>query len=217
MGLHFCKDRLRKMGFARENDIENSTEIERQFQRVAVSLFGRFMNESKQEYPCQVLSISPGSAHVVTAQPGSIGERIIAYIDHLGRLEGKILRVFNGGFAMSVNATTYKRDKLAAKITWIANRHELNLPEDRRHERMVPTTKQTEIRLEDGRTYAARIRDLSLSGAAIEMNVRPAIGSLLWLGKLRGRVIRHFEDGVAIEFAILQTEDTLKEFVETRQ
>ena len=194
---------------------EELTEIERQFQRVGVSLFGRFMNEDKQEFPCQVQSISPGSAQLVTAQPGRVGETIIAYVDHLGRLEGKILRIFSDGFAMSVKATAYKRDKLAAKITWIANRHELNLPEDRRHERMAPTKRLSEIKLEDGRVYSARILDLSLSGAAIEMDVRPAIGTLIWLGKLRGRVIRHFDDGVALEFAILQSEETLKDYIQS--
>lgn len=202
-------------GFATEKLDDPSTQIERQFQRVGVTLFGRFMNERKQEFPCQVQSVSPGSAQLLSKEPANIGERVIAYIDHLGRLEGKILRVFNGGFAMSVNATPYKRDKLAAKITWIANRHELNLPEDRRHDRIVPTTRHTEIKLEDGRYYTCRIIDLSLSGAAIEMEVRPAIGTLVWLGKLRGRVVRHFDEGVALEFAILQTEDTLKNFIES--
>jgi len=202
------------IGTAQNPEAEPITEIERQFQRVDVSLFGRFMMENKSEHPCQILSVSPGSAQVISGQPGQIGERIIAYVDHLGRLEGKVLRVFNGGFAMSVNATSQKRDKLAAKITWIANRHELNLPEDRRHERLVPTTKATEIKLEDGRSYSARIIDLSLSGAAIEMEVRPAIGTLMWLGHMRGRVIRHFDEGIAIEFAILQTQDTLQAFVQ---
>ena len=63
---------------------------------------------------------------------------MVAYIDHIGRIEGKIVRAFDGGFAMSINATARKRDKLAAKLTWLANRHELNLPEDRRHDRVTP-------------------------------------------------------------------------------
>jgi len=61
---------------------------------------------------------------------------------------------------------------VAAKITWIANRHELSLPEDRRHERISPNRNVTQIKLEDGRAYDIRIIDLSLSGAALEMEVR---------------------------------------------
>ena len=62
------------------------------------------------------------------------------------------------------------------------------------------------IKLEDT-AYHGTIQDLSLSGAA-PPDVRPAIGTMVWLGNTRGRVIRHFEDGVAIEFLIQQTHDS---------
>ncbi|MCP4071931.1 MAG: PilZ domain-containing protein [Hyphomicrobiales bacterium] len=184
-------------------------EEDRQFQRVAVTLFGRFMLENRHEYACQVQDMSPGSASLITANSGELGEKVIAYIDHIGRLEGKIIRNFGSGFAMSFKATDKKRDKMAAKLTWFANRHELNLAEDRRHERVVPTVKSSQIKLEDGRRYDVRIIDLSLSGAALEIDVRPAIGTLLWLGTMRGRVVRHFDDGIAVEFAVLQSKDSL--------
>lgn len=186
---------------------------DRQFQRVSVTLFGRYMLENRKEFPCQIQDMSPGSASLITPRSGDVGERVIAYIDHIGRLEGKITRIFAGGFAMSVRATEKKRDKMAAKLTWLANRHELNLAEDRRHERVVPSIKTTQIKLEDGRTYGIRIIDLSLSGAALEIDVRPAIGTLLWLGTMRGRVVRHFDEGIALEFANLQTRDSLDLFL----
>lgn len=194
-------------------DTQDVTSQERQFQRVDLTLFGRYMLESRDEYPCQILNMSPGSAAMITPRTGRVGERVVAYIDHIGRIDGAILRVFDGGFAMSVNATERKRDKLAAKLTWLANRHELNLPEDRRHERIVPRQRQSEIRLEDGRTYRTRIIDLSLSGAAIELEVRPAVGTVVWIGSMRGRVVRHFDEGVAVEFAVVQSRDTLERFL----
>ena len=193
---------------------DDITETERQFQSVDVTLFGRYMLADRQEFPCQIKHMSPGSAVVVGPQVGDVGETVIAYIDHVGRLEGQILRTFNGGFVISIVATPVKRDKLASKITWIANRHELNLPEDRRHERIVPTTRMAQIKLEDGRSYRARIVDLSMSGAAIELDVRPAIGTQIWLGNMRGRVVRHFDEGIALEFAILQNKDSLKEYID---
>ena len=200
-------------GFAQTNTSFELSDSEMQFQSVEVTLFGRFMMQDKREFPCQVQSMSSGSATLITPQAAQVGERIIAYVDHVGRLEGKILRVFHGGFAMTVNATSYKRDKLAAKITWIANRHELSLPEDRRHERIAPTQNVTQIKLEDGRSYDVRIIDVSLSGTAIEIDVRPAIGTLIWLGNMRGRIVRHFDEGIAVEFAILQTQETLRDYI----
>lgn len=194
-------------------DLNGLSNEERQFQRVELTLFGRYMLSNRQEFPCQVLNMSPGSAAMMTPHMGRIGERVIAYVDHVGRLEGVILRHFDGGFAMSISATERKRDKLAAKLTWLANRHELNLPEDRRHERIVPRQREAVVRLEDGRSYRTRIIDLSLSGAAIELDVRPAIGTVLWIGNMRGRVVRHFEEGVAVEFAVVQSRDSLERFL----
>lgn len=184
---------------------------QRRFQRVALSLLGRFMLEDRREYPCQTRDISPGSAALITPVPGRIGERIIAYIDHIGRVEGRIVRVFADGMAMSINATPRKRDKLAAKLTWLANRHELNLPEDRRHDRISSFVNAAIVSLPDGREYQARVIDISLSGAALSLDVQPPLGSPVTIGKLRANVIRHFEGGIAVEFATLQTRESLKD------
>ena len=96
------------------------------------------MLADRREFPCQVVNMSPGGMALIAPVPGNAGERVIAYVDHLGRLEGKIARILENGFAMTIAATLRKRDKLAAQLTWLANRHILNLPEDRRHGRFVP-------------------------------------------------------------------------------
>lgn len=179
------------------------------FQSVKVSLLGRYMLPSKREFPCQTTAMSPGDVVLVGPVVGAVADPVIAYIDHIGRLEGRIQAVFDGGFAMSIEATLRKRDKLADQLTWLANRHALNLPEDRRHERTAPRTNVSQIALPDGRSYSCRILDLSLSGAAISMNVTPAIGTPVALGRLRGRIVRHFEGGIAIEFAAVQTPASL--------
>jgi len=183
----------------------------RRYQRVKVSLLGRFMLEDRHEYPCQTADLSPGSAALVTPVVGRLGERVVVYIDHIGRIEGEIVRTYEGGFAMSINATLRKKDKLAAKLTWLANRHELNLPEDRRHDRITPTNPVTTIALPDGREYGCRVLDMSFSGAALSTEGRPPIGSPVNLGKIRATVIRHFEEGVAVEFATLQTAASIEE------
>ncbi|CLR02959.1 Uncharacterised protein [Mycobacterium tuberculosis] len=55
--------------------------------------------------------------------------------------------------------------------------------------------------------------DLSLSGAAIDIDIRPALGTAVRLGSMRGRVVRHFMEGVAIEFSSVQSRETLTEFL----
>ncbi len=117
-------------------------EERRRHQRVKVNLLGRYMLADYREFPCQVIDMSPGGMAVVAPVAGEPGERVIAYVDHLGRLEGKIARLLDNGFAMSISATSRKRDKLAAQLTWLANRQILNLPEDRRHGRFTPATQR---------------------------------------------------------------------------
>jgi len=158
------------------------------FQRVKVSLLGRYMLADRREFPCQVLEMSPGDAVVIAPVAGLAGEKVIAYLDHLGRVEGGITDPIDGGFVMDIAASPRKRDKMAAQLTWLANKDVLNLPEDRRHERVVPDNRHSTVVLDD----------------AIELAVRPAMGTPVTLGRMRARVVRHFQDGVAVEFTSAQ-------------
>mgnify|MGYP001627841749 FL=1 len=158
------------------------------------------MRADHTEHDCMVEFMSPGDAVLACRSLPNAGERIVAYLDHIGRIEGRVFERGSGNFTLSLNATERKRDKLSAQLTWLANKHELGLPEDRRHERLAPDKSMSEIRLDDGRRYPCRIIDLSMSGAAIELEVRPAKGTMVTLGNMRGRVVRHFQEGIALEF-----------------
>ncbi|HEY0853323.1 MAG TPA: PilZ domain-containing protein [Devosia sp.] len=174
------------------------------FQRVKISVLGRYMLQDRREFPCQILEMSPGDAAVIAPISGQVGEKVIAYLDHIGRIEGSIMSTIDGGFTMDIVASPRKRDKMAAQLTWLANKDILDLPEDRRHERVVPDNRHSTVVLDDGRRYNCKIIDISLSGAAIELAVRPAMGTPVTLGRMRARVVRHFQDGVAVEFASAQ-------------
>ncbi len=185
----------------------------RRHQRVKVNLLGRYMLADRREFPCQVVNMSPGGMALIAPVGGVAGERVIAYVDHLGRLEGKIARLFQNGFAMTISATARKRDKLAAQLTWLANRHILGLPEDRRHGRIVPRNPVGRLIMPNGVNLTCRIIDVSESGAGIATDQRPPIGTLVTLGKVQGRVVRHLEDGFAIEFTRSLHPDFLEESV----
>ncbi|MCS3567459.1 PilZ domain-containing protein [Bradyrhizobium elkanii] len=138
------------------------------------------------------------------------------YLDHIGRVEGRITRIIDNGFAMTIGATARKRDKLAAQLTWLANRDILNLPEDRRHDRIVPRNPIALLTQEDGTRMTCRIIDLSLSGAAIAAENRPPLKSLVMLGRVQARVVRNLEEGFALEFVHEQSAETLEESVTAR-
>jgi hypothetical protein len=185
------------------------------FQRVELSLLGRCMFADQRECPCQLLAISPGDAVFVSPFCADVGERVVAYIDNIGRIEGVILEHTENGFVMSISASQRKRDKLADSLTWLANRHVLNLEEDRRHLRRTPKRSDSLIILADGSTHPVRVIDMSLSGAALSTTLRPPLGSPIKLGKLGARVIRHFDDGIGIEFMRLMSDAAIEKTIET--
>jgi hypothetical protein len=182
----------------------------RRHQRVKLTLLGRFMREDRREFPCQTINMSPGGVALSAAMPPRVGEHVVAYIDHLGRLEGRCTRVFPNGFCMSVSATIRRRDKLADQLTWFANRNALGLPEDRRHERFELRNPRSTLTLPDGSTVPCRVVDVSLSGAAVSAEVKLPLGSPVTVGRTPARVVRHLENGFALEFSRLQNPDTLE-------
>ncbi len=172
----------------------------RRHQRVKVRLTGQFMRQDRQEFPCATIDISPGGIAFEAEAGGEIGERIIAYLNQIGRVEGTVARHFYGGFAIQMKLPPLKREKLADQLTWLANRQVLGMPEDRRHERIAPRNRNTSLTLPGGRELTARIIDVSRSGAALTVDANPPIGTPVTAGSRPAQVGRQFNGGVAVEF-----------------
>ncbi len=173
----------------------------RRHQRVKVAVLGRYMLASRQEYPCQTLNMSPGGVALYVPVQGGVGERVICYLDQLGRVEGVVTRLFDHGFAMQINVPLIKREKLADQLTWLANRQALGMPEDRRHERIIPRNARSTLVLPDKREISVKLIDVSLSGAAMVSDIRPEIGTPVTIGQTPAHVVRMFGNGIAVEFS----------------
>ena len=172
----------------------------RRHQRVKVRLTGQFMRQDRREFPCATIDISPGGIAFEAEASGEIGERIIAYLNQIGRVEGTVARHFYGGFAIQMKLPPLKREKLADQLTWLANWQVLGMPEDRRHERIAPRNRNTTLTLPGGREHLARLIDVSRSGAALTVDANPSIGTPVTVGSRPAQVVRQFSGGVAVEF-----------------
>ena len=111
---------------------------------------------------------------------------------------------------MTLSATQHKREKLAARITWLVNRHELEDAEARKHDRILPVRNTNTLKLSDEITLQAQIIDVSLSGANVATEARPPLGSEVLLGKVRAEVVRHHERGIAVRFIQVQEPEVIK-------
>ena len=74
-------------------------------------------------------------------------------------------------------------------------------PAERRNgNRIRPDAGGVKMRLTDGRDYDVAVENISQSGAAVITKLRPAVGSMVMIGAVWTKVIRHFEKGIAVEF-----------------
>jgi len=182
-------------------------EERRRFKRMDVSLSGRFMVEDTKEYPCEVFNMSPGGMAVRAPFCPRVGERVLSYIEQLGGLDGTVARTFDGGFAVEFKISARKRERIANVLTWYGSGdHKV---EDRVHERAAPRIATQKLILPTGTVCDCHVIDVSLSGASIASRVRPDLDTLVVLGRLRGRVVRHHDQGFAIEFVEVQDPDNL--------
>jgi c-di-GMP-binding flagellar brake protein YcgR len=181
-------------------DLQAIATDRRKYRRIKVRLSGRFMRENQQEHPCYTNDISAGGINLSAAVNCEPGEYIVLYIEAIGRLEGYVVRNHDDGFAVSIEASEYKREKLVASLTWILNRHELEGAEARRHERQIPESPTALLVLEDGREIQAKVLDLSVGGARIRVNANLKTGEKVHLGKSIGYIVRVGNDDIAIQF-----------------
>lgn len=180
--------------------IEAKVQERRRHQRVKVVLAGRYMLEDRREYDCRTIDISPGGVAFAGPAKGGVGERVVAYLSQIGRVEGVVTRHVDEGFAISMKLPVIKREKLADQLTWLANRQALGMAEDRRHERIAPLFAHTTLKLPNGQEFLGKLVDISISGAALTVAAKPPIGSPVVIGQTGAQVVRHFEGGIAVEF-----------------
>ncbi|WP_236841946.1 PilZ domain-containing protein [Bosea sp. PAMC 26642] len=148
------------------------------------------MLTTREEVPCSVIDMSPGGLSLHANVEVKRGERIVAYIDEIGRVEGFVARRTKGGFAMSITATPRKREDLAATLTFQANRADLEIGEQREEPRKPARHDKTEIVLADGTCYVARILNGSSSGGAAISAAPVSVGMKVWIGGRASLVLR---------------------------
>jgi hypothetical protein len=182
----------------------------RRHRRLPLSLAGRFMRADRSEFTCQLENISVGGAAVVSPHAPDIGERVVAYFDHLGGIEGVVARHTPDGFAFAFKVTEYKREKLAAQIMWLVNRGDFPEEAGRLHDRIGTRGRRTTLRVEDV-IIDVELLDLSASGASIGTPARPPIGSFVVAGKTRAIVRRHHEHGIGVQFLSLLSPEALRD------
>jgi hypothetical protein len=193
--------------------LERARSERRRFRRVQVDLPGRlFVPADSREAACKIVDMSPGGASVECELIPAAATQIILYIDGLGRFEGAVARANPRGFGVRFSSTQLKRDRTAEQLTLLMNKSLVDESDLRRDER-VPTKALTRFTRSDGSTIKCEVLDLSTSGISLKTEIRPAIGEFVLIGKMAGRVARHHNEGVGIEFVGLGPDRPTTDFI----
>ena len=172
----------------------------RRFRRVRVDLTGRlFVPADSRECHCKIVDLSPGGASLECDLVLDGGTQIVLYIDGFGRLEGTVMRTEGADFGVRFNCTAAKRERIAEQLILFMNRSLIDENEMRRHDR-TPQKGIARFTRADGQFVACEVMDLSVSGVSLKTDVRPPIGEFVLIGQMAGRVARHHETGIGIEF-----------------
>lgn len=177
-----------------------STFERRRYDRVVLTLPGRYLLSDGQEFDCQIIDVSPVGVAIWGPLVGDLGEHVIAYVQELGRIEGVVVRRADDWFAIELRVPSSRLHKLAKRIDGLAKRQAEGSPERRSHERIDQDRERVTLRLSDGREFAAALIDVSIEGAALEVGVAPTVGAAVTIGERRAHVSRHFAGGVAVTF-----------------
>jgi hypothetical protein len=110
-----------------------------------------------------------------------------------------------GSFGVQFHCSAMKRDKIAEQLTLYMNRGVVDEAAMRRHDR-EPTKGLTRFTRSNGEVLNCEVQDLSLSGVSLKTDARLPLGEIVLIGQTAGRVVRHHETGIAIEFVSAQSE-----------
>jgi hypothetical protein len=92
------------------------TEIDYECDMRPLRLEGRYMMPERVEFACHTLAVSPWAFHLSAAACPYRGQRIVAYLQDVGRVEGVVSEVARGEFWLRIEASERKRDQLTGVL-----------------------------------------------------------------------------------------------------
>lgn len=161
---------------------------------------GRLLLPGGAERRCGVTAIDPDNALFLIGDPLPAGTPVVAYIEEIGRVDGTTGEPGPGGQWVNFTFAENRQPRFVRHLRWLIRKERGLAAAERRHTRYEPRRKAARFTLPGGREQACEVIDISLSGAGVRSRIQPSIGLPVMLGRTKGRVVRHIEDGFAIEF-----------------
>lgn len=171
----------------------------RNFKRVPLEVPGKLLVPATGlEVLCTIANLSPGGAEL----RGDIADLpdgpVVLLAEGVGRFEGKIAWKRKGRCGLQFNASA----KRAHTAHQPARRESEDDESALRRKRRMVTNRLSEFTRENGVVVDCEVLDLAPGGITLKTKVRPLIGEYVLMGGMVGRVVRHHETGIALEFIV---------------
>ncbi|MCJ2068143.1 PilZ domain-containing protein [Methylobacterium sp. J-030] len=171
--------------------------------QLRITTKGRYCSSGGADVPCLADVSATDIIELRRIEHGSLpdsGVRVACYLDNIGLIYGVVLHGSPTGFVLQVMANPERRSRIEARLAWLRSAETRN--DQRKAVRIVPVHRAVQVRLQDAEAAEAFVADLSMTGAALILDERPSIGTLMTVGKRYATVMRHTAEGIGVAFRL---------------
>ncbi|MEM8772094.1 MAG: PilZ domain-containing protein [Pseudomonadota bacterium] len=172
-------------------------------QRFEGRIRGSLLINESRHLQVRISDLSASGLAVECEENVDIGDTVVAHLDGGARLEGRVVRQLENGFAIKLAITQTKQQRLAETLQNAAEQdgqvNRLNLNR-RLANRVTGGQRRMTAQTENG-TVEGRVIDVSLTGLAFETQAELALESWIEIGRMRGVVVRRDENIYGVQFA----------------
>jgi len=160
-----------------------------------VSLHCRFLNNSNEEHTCDIIA---ASSEFILLEVGvkvtpNDGEKLMLYVDQLGRLEGNSNQIGEGVCLVQLKVSPRQQKRLSEKLENLNENDEI----DSEIEKPIINNK---LKRQDGSSHNCVVTGVSLWGMYVETSSQLYLDEKVTIGKMVGFVKRKDNKGARIAF-----------------
>ena len=152
------------------------------------------------EFHAVTVDISSEGLRLRSATLPTVEERLTCNIRDIGAARVSVVWAESCDFTARVIGTAPSPGEVARRFIELARRQRQSSDVVRVHRRIVPERTAVEVVLSDGRRVPAQILNLSASGVALSLDVSPALGEVIRVGRRQAAVARRIDGGIGAAF-----------------
>lgn len=157
-------------------------------------------SRTRSDFYAVTVDLSVEGIRLRSAIIPAVDEALTCSIRHIGPIEAKVTRATLQEFAVRVMNRVPPPGTVAKKLLLLSRQQSPSVEPVRVHPRYIPLKTDVRVTLESGSTVAARLLNVSATGAGLMLDEPLEIGATIIIGSTHARVVRCFAHGVGTAF-----------------